>query len=69
MKRFVSILLAIVLCASVMAAGMLSGYAQEPDSGSSSTSSSSSSETEDEKDKDTTPKPPRRMPNNKGDNT
>ena len=62
MKRFVSILLAIVLCASVMVAGMLSGYAQEPNSGSSS-----SSETTDEKDKNTTPKPPRRMPNNMGD--
>ena len=69
MKHFVSILLAVVLCASMMVAGMLSGYAQEPDSGSSSTSSNSSSETTDEKDKDTTPTPPRRMPNNKGDNT
>ena len=65
MKRFLSTLLAVLLCAAMMIAGMLSGYAQEPTSGSSSEpASSSSSEPTDEND---SPKPPRRMPNNKGD--
>lgn len=46
MKRFLSILLAIVLCAAMMVAGMLSGYAQEPESGSNSAVPSSSNSQE-----------------------
>lgn len=46
MKRFWSILLSIVLCATMMIAGMLSGYAEEPESGSNSDTPSSSNSQE-----------------------
>lgn len=67
MKRFLSILLAIVLCAAIMIAGMLSGYAEEPESGSNSVASCNvSSESAEE---NSSSKRPNKMPEPKGDNT
>lgn len=67
MKRFWSILLSIVLCATMMIAGMLSGYAEKPESGNNSVASSNvSSESVEE---NISSKRPNKMPEQKEDNT